>query len=123
MDNVNEMLRHAKPEPETSFVNDLMATFEVERGLHAIVIVVTSRFFFVNMCRLSRIRSNTVVCYFHRQMPLPVRFIFFLVGPHDASEDYNETGRAFATIMSTPVRPTVDCSFAEVWRRRLMAVL
>ena len=36
-------------------------------------------------------------------MPLPVRFIFFLVGPHDSSEDYNETGRAFATIMSTPV--------------------
>ncbi|XP_043216384.1 band 3 anion exchange protein-like isoform X3 [Amphibalanus amphitrite] len=36
------------------------------------------------------------------EMPLPVRFIFFLVGPHDSSEDYNETGRAFATIMSTP---------------------
>ena len=41
-------------------------------------------------------------------MPVPVRFIFFLVGPHDASEDYNETGRAFATIMSTPVSATYD---------------
>ncbi|XP_037085134.1 band 3 anion transport protein-like isoform X2 [Pollicipes pollicipes] len=36
------------------------------------------------------------------EMPLPVRFIFFLVGPHDAFEDYNETGRAFATLMSSP---------------------
>ena len=37
-------------------------------------------------------------------MPLPVRFIFFLVGPNDSEEDFHETGRAFATLMSSPVR-------------------
>ncbi|XP_043222291.1 band 3 anion transport protein-like isoform X1 [Amphibalanus amphitrite] len=36
------------------------------------------------------------------EMPLPVRFIFFLVGPNDSEEDLHETGRAFATLMSSP---------------------
>ncbi|KAF0313251.1 Anion exchange protein 2 [Amphibalanus amphitrite] len=42
------------------------------------------------------------------EMPLPVRFIFFLVGPNDSEEDLHETGRAFATLMSSPVRTETD---------------
>ena len=41
-------------------------------------------------------------------MPLPVRFIFFLVGPNDSEHDLHETGRAFATLMSSPVRTEVS---------------
>ena len=33
-------------------------------------------------------------------VPLPVRFIFILLGPEDSSMDYHEIGRAISTLMS-----------------------
>ena len=33
-------------------------------------------------------------------VPLPVRFIFILLGPQDTSMDYHEIGRAISTLMS-----------------------
>ena len=33
-------------------------------------------------------------------VPLPVRFIFILLGPEDTSMDYHEIGRAISTLMS-----------------------
>lgn len=37
------------------------------------------------------------------EVPLPVRFIFFFIVPNDSEENVHETGRAFATIMSSSV--------------------
>ena len=33
-------------------------------------------------------------------VPLPVRFIFILLGPEDVTMDYHEIGRAISTLMS-----------------------
>lgn len=36
------------------------------------------------------------------EVPVPVRFLFVLLGPPDAELDYREVGRALATLMSNP---------------------
>ena len=41
------------------------------------------------------------------EVPVPVRFIYFLLGPEDSDLDYHEVGRAMATLMSDKVRHTV----------------
>ena len=37
------------------------------------------------------------------EVPVPVRFIYFLLGPADSDLDYHEVGRAMATLMSDKV--------------------
>lgn len=37
------------------------------------------------------------------EVPVPVRFLFVLVGPTQSSVDYHEIGRSFATLMSDKV--------------------
>jgi hypothetical protein len=48
------------------------------------------------------------------EVPVPVRFIYFLLGPEDSDLDYHEVGRAMATLMS-------DKHFHEVAYTALMA--
>lgn len=36
------------------------------------------------------------------EVPVPVRFLFILLGPSNADLDYHEVGRSIATLMSTP---------------------
>lgn len=38
------------------------------------------------------------------ETPIPVRFVFFLVGPSHSGIDYYESGRAMATLMADWVR-------------------
>lgn len=37
------------------------------------------------------------------EVPVPVRFIFVLLGPSQSSVDYHEIGRSFSTLMSDKV--------------------
>lgn len=37
------------------------------------------------------------------EVPLPVRFIFILMGPENSSCDYHEIGRSLSTLMADPV--------------------
>lgn len=37
------------------------------------------------------------------EVPVPVRFIFILLGPSESSVDYHEIGRSFSTLMSDKV--------------------
>ena len=37
------------------------------------------------------------------EVPIPVRFIYFLLGPQDSELDYHEVGRSMATLMSDKV--------------------
>ncbi len=37
------------------------------------------------------------------EVPIPVRFLFLLLGPDDGQLDYHEIGRAMATLMSDKV--------------------
>lgn len=37
------------------------------------------------------------------EVPVPVRFIFILLGPIQSNVDYHEIGRSFATLMSDKV--------------------
>ena len=37
------------------------------------------------------------------EVPLPVRFLFLLMGPPIASLDYHEVGRSISTLMANPV--------------------
>lgn len=41
------------------------------------------------------------------EVPVPVRFIFVLLGPSQSSVDYHEIGRSFSTLMSDKVRDEV----------------
>ena len=38
------------------------------------------------------------------EVPVPVRFIYLLLGPQDSDLDYHEVGRSMATLMSDKVR-------------------
>lgn len=37
------------------------------------------------------------------EVPVPVRFLFVLIGPTQANVDYHEIGRSFSTLMSDKV--------------------
>lgn len=37
------------------------------------------------------------------EVPVPVRFLFVLLGPSQANVDYHEIGRSFSTLMSDKV--------------------
>ena len=37
------------------------------------------------------------------EIPVPVRFLFVLLGPSQSNVDYHEIGRSFATLMSDKV--------------------
>lgn len=39
------------------------------------------------------------------EVPVPVRFLFLLLGPSSANMDYHEIGRSISTLMSDKVRP------------------
>ena len=38
------------------------------------------------------------------EAPVPVRFLYLLLGPEDGPQDYHEVGRAMATLMSDKVQ-------------------
>lgn len=38
------------------------------------------------------------------EVPVPVRFLFVLLGPSQSNVDYHEIGRSFSTLMSDKVR-------------------
>lgn len=40
------------------------------------------------------------------EVPVPVRFLFLLLGPSSANMDYHEIGRSISTLMSDKVRPS-----------------
>lgn len=41
------------------------------------------------------------------EVPVPVRFLFLLLGPSSANMDYHEIGRSISTLMSDKVRPSL----------------
>lgn len=43
------------------------------------------------------------------QVPIPVRFLFFLLGPLEADLDYHETGRSISTLLSKEVSIIMLC--------------
>lgn len=42
------------------------------------------------------------------EVPVPVRFLFVLLGPTQANIDYHEIGRSFATLMSDKVNEKLE---------------
>lgn len=42
------------------------------------------------------------------EVPVPVRFLFVLLGPSQSSVDYHEIGRSFATLMSDKVDMSLE---------------
>lgn len=40
------------------------------------------------------------------EVPVPVRFLFLLLGPPTANIDYHQIGRSISTLMSDKVRPS-----------------
>ena len=49
------------------------------------------------------------------EVPLPVRFVFILMGPQSANLDYHEIGRSISTLMSNTVRFVV-CHIVSLLR-------
>ena len=44
------------------------------------------------------------------EVPIPTRFIFFMMGPPGTPGRYHEVGRAIATLMSDEVRSITKCT-------------
>lgn len=44
------------------------------------------------------------------QVPIPTRFLFFLVGPYDCEWQHHEIGRAVGAIMIDEVKALFSCS-------------
>lgn len=42
------------------------------------------------------------------EVPVPVRFLFLLLGPSSANMDYHEIGRSISTLMSDKVSPAPE---------------
>lgn len=47
------------------------------------------------------------------EVPIPVRFIFVLLGPSQANMDYHEIGRSISTLMSDKVRSRLMVMLAQ----------
>lgn len=47
------------------------------------------------------------------EVPIPVRFIFVLLGPSQANMDYHEIGRSISTLMSDKVRSRLTVMLAQ----------
>lgn len=47
--------------------------------------------------------SDAVLLESVLEVPVPVRFLFVLLGPSQANVDYHEIGRSFSTLMSDKV--------------------
>lgn len=46
------------------------------------------------------------------EVPIPVRFLFVLLGPSSANMDYHEIGRSISTLMSDKVPPPLPSARA-----------
>jgi len=55
------------------------------------------------------------------EVPLPVKFIFIMLGPQNCAYDYHEVGRAVATLMNNKVRSVIFHRLLyNTWCRHLM---
>lgn len=45
------------------------------------------------------------------EVPVPVRFLFVLLGPSQSNVDYHEIGRSFATLMSDKVNISFETPY------------
>ena len=54
------------------------------------------------------------------EVPLPVKFIFIMLGPPNCSYDYHEVGRAVATLMNNKVGPVLMIADYHILCRHLM---
>lgn len=43
------------------------------------------------------------------EVPVPVKFLFLLLGPPSANIDYHQTGRSISMLMSDKVSPSRKC--------------
>ncbi|XP_055086676.1 anion exchange protein 3 [Periophthalmus magnuspinnatus] len=72
------------------------------------VIVLVGCVDFLEQAAMAFVRLNEAVLFESMlEVPVPVRFLFFLLGPSQSSMDYHEIGRSFSTLMS-------DKNFHEV---------
>ncbi|XP_072322027.1 anion exchange protein 3 [Eucyclogobius newberryi] len=72
------------------------------------VVVLVGCVDFLEQAAMAFVRLNEAVLFESMlEIPVPVRFLFFLLGPSQSSMDYHEIGRSFSTLMS-------DKNFHEV---------
>lgn len=62
------------------------------------------------------------------EVPVPVRFIFVLLGPSQSNMDYHEIGRSFSTLMSdkvdiNPMLTLKHLSLHELYMHTVTAVI
>lgn len=62
------------------------------------------------------------------EVPVPVRFIFVLLGPSQSNMDYHEIGRSFSTLMSdkvdiNPMLRLKHLSLHELYMHTVTAVI
>ncbi|XP_061143436.1 anion exchange protein 3 isoform X1 [Syngnathus typhle] len=95
------------PESHPAAARSLKLLAKIPRDAEAVIVLVGC-VEFLEQPAMAFVRLNEAVLLESvLEVPVPVRFIFVLLGPSQSNVDYHEIGRSFATLMS-------DKSFHEV---------
>ena len=95
---------------------------KIPSGAEAAVVMVATDDAFEEMAMtLVRLEEATVFENF-LEVPTPLRFIFFMVGPSFADTDYHEIGRAMATLFSDEVGDYTICEglFCKIHKKFIL---
>ncbi|XP_077436827.1 anion exchange protein 3 isoform X1 [Vanacampus margaritifer] len=100
-------LHPVSPESHPAAARSLKLLAKIPRDAEAVIVLVGC-VEFLEQPAMAFVRLNEAVLLESvLEVPVPVRFIFVLLGPSQANVDYHEIGRSFSTLMS-------DKSFHEV---------
>ncbi|XP_063744638.1 anion exchange protein 3 isoform X3 [Eleginops maclovinus] len=95
------------PESHPAAARSMKLLAKIPKDAEAVIVLVGSAEF-LEQPAMAFVRLNEAVLLESvLEVPVPVRFIFVLLGPSQANVDYHEIGRSFSTLMS-------DKSFHEV---------
>ncbi|XP_049584824.1 anion exchange protein 3 isoform X2 [Syngnathus scovelli] len=100
-------LHPVSPESHPAAARSLKLLAKIPRDAEAVIVLVGC-VEFLEQPAMAFVRLNEAVLLESvLEVPVPVRFIFVLLGPSQSNVDYHEIGRSFSTLMS-------DKSFHEV---------
>ncbi|MEQ2281342.1 hypothetical protein AMECASPLE_029185, partial [Ameca splendens] len=95
------------PEHHPAAAGSMKLLAKIPKGAEAVIVLVGCVEFLEQPAMAFVRLSEAVLLESVLEVPVPVRFIFVLLGPSQSNVDYHEIGRSFATLMS-------DKNFHEV---------
>uniref|UniRef100_A0A3B5M660 Anion exchange protein n=1 Tax=Xiphophorus couchianus TaxID=32473 RepID=A0A3B5M660_9TELE len=111
--------------PHPSFITSLLRTKSfilklIPKDAEAVIVLVGSVEFLEQPAMAFVRLSEAVLLESVLEVPVPVRFLFVLLGPSQSNVDYHEIGRSFATLMSEKVHFTMPVAYFADDRQDLL---